>query len=70
MDINQVAGMSRQELMACISDRKDEIVRKIRNGETEPSFSIGAGSFTVREWDKLIGRHRMRRRRSRKTGTV
>ena len=54
MDINQIAGMSWQELMDCISDKKDEIARKVRNGETEPSFSIGAGSFTVKEWDKLM----------------
>ena len=56
MDINQIAGMSRQELMDCISEKKDEIARKIRNGETEPTFSIGAQSFTVKEWDKLINK--------------
>ena len=54
MDINQIAGMSRQELMDCIRDKKDEIARKVQNGETEPSFSIGAGSFTIKEWDKLM----------------
>lgn len=56
MDINQVAGMSRQELMSCISERKKEIAKKLQNGETEPSFSIGAGSFTVKEWDKLMAK--------------
>ncbi|MDE7478388.1 MAG: hypothetical protein K2M91_10635 [Lachnospiraceae bacterium] len=54
MDINQIAGMTRQELMDCIRDKKDEIAKKVQNGETEPSFSIGAGSFTIKEWDKLM----------------
>lgn len=56
MNINQIAGMSRQDLMNCISEKKKEIAEKIKNGETEPSFSIGAGSFTVKEWDKLIAK--------------
>lgn len=56
MDISQIAGMSRQELMDCISDKKKEIARKIQNGETEPTFSIGANSYTVKEWDKLIAK--------------
>ena len=56
MDINQIAGMSRQELMNCISEKKKEIARKIKNGETEPTFSIGAESYTVKEWDKLIAK--------------
>ncbi|MDE5823803.1 MAG: hypothetical protein K2H91_03855 [Lachnospiraceae bacterium] len=56
MDINQIAGMSRQELMDCISEKKKEIARKIQNGETEPTFSIGAESYTVKEWDKLIAK--------------
>lgn len=56
MDINQIAGMSRQELMDCISEKKKEIAKKLENGETEPSFSIGAESFTVKEWDKLIAK--------------
>lgn len=54
MDINQIAGMSRQELMDCVSERKKEIERKLQDGETEPTFSIGASSFTVKEWDKLL----------------
>lgn len=56
MDINQIAGMSRQELMDCISEKKKEIARKVQNGETEPTFSIGAESYTVKEWDKLIAK--------------
>lgn len=56
MDIGQIAGMTRQELMDCISDKKKEIAKKFENGETEPSFSIGAQSFTVKEWDRLIAK--------------
>ncbi|MDE6619316.1 MAG: hypothetical protein K2K74_02270 [Lachnospiraceae bacterium] len=56
MDINQIAGMSRHELMNCISEKKKEIARKIKNGETEPTFSIGAESYTVKEWDRLIAK--------------
>lgn len=56
MEINNVAGMSRQELMACISDRKNEIERKLKSGETEPSFAIGSSSFTAKEWDRLIAK--------------
>lgn len=54
MEINKIAGMSRQELMACIGEKKKEIEQKLENGETEPTFSIGASSFTAKEWDKLI----------------
>ena len=56
MEINQVARMTRQELMECISNKKDEIAQKIKNGETEPTFSIGAQSFTIKEWDKLLAK--------------
>lgn len=54
MEIGQVARMTRQELMECISNRKSEIAEKIKNGETEPTFSIGSATFTVKEWNKLL----------------
>ncbi len=54
MEIGQVARMTRQELMECISSRKSEIAEKIKNGETEPTFSIGSATFTVKEWNKLL----------------
>lgn len=56
MDMNQIAGMSRQELMDCISEKKKEIAKKVQNGETEPVFSIGAESYTAKEWDNLIAK--------------
>lgn len=54
MEVSKIADMSRQELMACISEKKNEIQKKLQNGETEPSFTIGARSYTAKEWDKLI----------------
>ncbi len=37
-----------------ISDRKNEIYEKVKNGDTEESFLIGGSSFTEKEWDKLL----------------
>ena len=44
MELNNVASMSRRELMACISDRKSEIERKLKNGDTQSSFAAGLES--------------------------
>lgn len=54
MNINDVTSMSRQELMECISNKKNEIAEKLKTGETEPTFAIGAETYTCKEWDKLI----------------
>ncbi len=54
MEVSKIADMSRQELMACITEKKNEIEKKLQNGETEPTFTIGARSYTEKEWDKLI----------------
>lgn len=54
MDINNIADMSRQELLECISSRKNEIAEKLKNGETEESFAIGGKSYTNKEWDNLL----------------
>lgn len=56
MELNNIANMSRQELMASISDRKSEIERKLKNGETEKKFATGAASFTLKEWDQLMAK--------------
>ena len=37
-----------------IRERKNEILEKVKKGETEPSFQIGAASFTEKEWNKLL----------------
>lgn len=42
------------EWMDAIAKRKEEIVEKVRKGETEPSIPIGAASFTYKQWNKLM----------------
>lgn len=37
-----------------LSERKNEIYEKVKNGDTEESFQIGGNSFTEKEWDKLL----------------
>ena len=37
-----------------LSERKNEIYEKVKNGDTEESFQIGRSSFTEKEWDKLL----------------
>ncbi len=37
-----------------IAEKINEILEKIRNGETEPTYQIGAQSFTEKEWDKFL----------------
>ena len=37
-----------------LSERKNEIYEKVKNGDTEESFQIGGSSFTEKEWDKLL----------------
>ena len=54
MEVSKIADMSRQELMACITEKKNENEKKLQNGETEQTFTIGARSYTAKEWDKLI----------------
>lgn len=54
MDTSNIAQMTRHELLECISNRKNEIAEKIKNGETEPTFAIGAETYTCKEWDNLI----------------
>ena len=34
-----------------ISERRNEIYEKLKNGDTEESFQIGGSSFTEKEWD-------------------
>jgi hypothetical protein len=48
--------MSKSDLMNCISDRKNEIIDKLKNGDTEESFQIGGASYTQTEWDKLLSK--------------
>ena len=43
--------VSMQEML---KQKMEEIVEKIKNGDTEQSFQIGGQSFSVKEWDKLM----------------
>lgn len=42
------------ECMAFLHEKSEEILEKLRNGETEVSYQIGAESYTEKEWDKLL----------------
>lgn len=37
-----------------IRDRKEEFYKKLKEGTTEPSYQIGASTFTEKEWDRLL----------------
>lgn len=37
-----------------LKEKKAECLTKIQSGSTEPSFQIGAGSYTEKEWKKLL----------------
>lgn len=40
--------------MEMIKEKKDEIFKKVINGETEGKVQIGAQAFTDKEWDRLL----------------
>lgn len=42
------------DYMQMIKEKKQEILDKVKNGDTEPSFQIGAQSFTVKEWNRFL----------------
>ena len=42
------------ECMAFLKEKSEEILEKLRKGETEVSYQIGAESYTEKEWDKLM----------------
>ena len=44
------------DYMQMIKEKKQEIFDKVKNGDTEPSFQIGAQSFTIKEWNKFLER--------------
>ena len=45
---------SNMDYQRIISERRNEIYEKLKNGDTEESFQIGGSSFTEKEWDKLL----------------
>ncbi len=42
------------ECMTFLREKSEEILEKLRNGETEISYQIGGESYTEKEWDKLL----------------
>lgn len=42
------------ECIAFLREKSEEILEKLRNGESEVSYPIGAESYTEKEWDKLL----------------
>ena len=58
-----IAGMEKQynkveseavDYKQILSEKRNEIYEKLKNGDTEPSYQIGNSSFTEKEWDKLL----------------
>ncbi len=54
--VSDINKMSRQDLLNCVNNRKNEIAEKLKSGETEEEFMIGASSYTIKEWDNLINK--------------
>lgn len=46
--------LDEMDLRKFISDKRNEIYEKLKNGDTEVSIPIGAQSFTEEEWEKLL----------------
>lgn len=50
-------GTEREEtvdFMNILREKKQEIFKKVMNGETEPKIQIGSQAFTEKEWDRLL----------------
>lgn len=46
--------MSTEEIMKLISERKSEILEKVKKGETEPVIQIGAQAYTEKQWKRML----------------
>lgn len=46
--------VSTADLMQVLTGKRQEILEKLRRGETETSYAIGGSSFTEKEWERLI----------------
>ena len=45
---------TKEELMQSLNDKKNELYKKLQDGNTETTFQIGGQSFSLKEWDKLL----------------
>ncbi|MBO5055303.1 MAG: hypothetical protein J6C64_02975 [Lachnospiraceae bacterium] len=50
----QNESLSTEKMMQMIKEKMEELYEKIKKGETEQSFQIGASSFTIKEWEKFM----------------
>lgn len=46
--------LNREELLQLISEHREEILKKLKNGETGVKIPIGSMSLTEEEWEKLL----------------
>lgn len=54
VDVSREANVTKTDYLQIIREKIDEIVTKIQNGDTEPTYQIGSQSFTEKEWDTLL----------------
>lgn len=45
---------SHEALMRVLAERREEILRKLKNGDTQTKIPIGSMSLTEEEWEKLL----------------
>lgn len=50
----QDAAQERMDYQKFLHKKIEELYVKFQNGESEPSYQIGAASFTEKEWDNLL----------------
>jgi len=43
-----------EEFGELVQQKKEEFINKLKSGETQPTFQIGAITMTEEEWDKLL----------------
>lgn len=48
------ADREEADLWQAIADRKEEIAEKLRRGDTQEKFQIGADSYTLEEWERMM----------------
>ncbi len=46
--------MSSEELMKFLKEHREEILEKLKNGDTQPEIQIGAMTLTQEEWEELL----------------
>ena len=45
---------TKEELMQSLNNKKNEIYKKLQDGNTKTTFQIGGQSFSLKEWGKLL----------------